>query len=103
VTDRIDAERLAGAWSTSMRLRQQIAATAASVAETEDWIADTLDNLARNRPRDAERLHARAEHARLFAARERAQAAIYRSGPDAADGIAQALGPSCSWPRVRIL
>jgi hypothetical protein len=99
VTNRIDAERLAGAWSTSMELRKQIAATAASVAETEDWIADTLDNLALNRPRDAERLRARAAHARLFAARERAQAAIYRSGEDAADGITQALGPTAAGRR----
>lgn len=79
MSDRIDAERLAGAWSTAMDLRQQIAATAVSIAETEDWVADTLDDLARVRPHDAERLRARAAHARQFAARERAQAAIYRS------------------------
>jgi hypothetical protein len=65
-----------------MRLRQQLAATAAAIAETEDWIVDTLDHLARVRPHDAERLRARAEHARMFAARERAQAAVYRSPPD---------------------
>jgi hypothetical protein len=79
VTDKVDAERLAGAWSTAMDLREQIAATAVSIADTEDWIAETLDHLACVRPHDAERLHARAAHARLFAARERAQAAIYRS------------------------
>jgi hypothetical protein len=79
VADRIDAERLAGAWSTAMNLRQQIAATASSIAETEDWIADTLDHLARVRPHDAERLRARAAHARMLAIRERAQAAFYRS------------------------
>jgi hypothetical protein len=79
VSNRIDAERLAGAWSTAMELREQLAATAVSIAETEDWVADTLDHLARVRPRDAERLLARAAHARQFAARERAQAAIYRS------------------------
>lgn len=82
MTDKIDEESLAAAWSTALSLRQRIAATAASIAETEDWIADTLDRLARVRPHDAERLRARATHARLFAARERAQAAIYRSGPD---------------------
>jgi hypothetical protein len=88
VTDRVDAERLAGAWSTAMDLREQIAATAVSIADTEDWIAETLDHLARVRPHDAERLRARAAHARLFAARERAQAAIYRScaGPALLDG-----------------
>ena len=79
VADRIDAERLAGAWSTAMDLRRKLAATATSIADTEDWVADTLDYLARVRPRDAERLQARAAHARLFAAHERAQAAIYRS------------------------
>jgi len=82
VSDRVDAERLAGAWSTALDLRQQIAATAVSIAETEDWVADTLDDLARVRPHDAERLRARAAHARQFAARERAQAAIYRAGAD---------------------
>lgn len=89
MTDRIDAERLAGAWSTAMDLRQQIAATAVSIAETEDWIADTLDHLARVRPHDADRLHARAVHARLFAARERAQAAIYRSCAGTVPGTGQ--------------
>ena len=65
-----------------MSLRQQIAATAASIAETEEWVADTLDRLARVRPHDAERLRARAQHARLFAARERHAAAIYRGLAD---------------------
>jgi hypothetical protein len=82
VADKINSERLAGAWSTAVSLRQRLAATAASIAETEDWIADTLDRLACIRPHDAERLHARAAHARMFAARERAQAAIYRSYED---------------------
>jgi len=80
--DRVDDESSAGAWLTAISLRQQIAATAASIAETEDWVADTLDRLARVRPHDAERLHARAQHARLFAARERHQAAIYRAYAD---------------------
>ena len=82
MADKINSERLAGAWSTAVSLRQRRAATAASIAETEDWIADTLDRLACIRPHDAERLHARAAHARMFAARERAQAAIYRSYED---------------------
>jgi hypothetical protein len=38
VTDRIDAERLAEAWSTAMNLRERIAATAVSIAETEDGV-----------------------------------------------------------------
>lgn len=81
MTDRIEDENSARAWSTAMSLRRRLAATATSIAETEDWIADTLDHLACLRPDDAERLRARAAHARLFAARERAQAAIYRSRP----------------------
>jgi len=80
--DRIDDESLAGAWLTAMDLRQQIAATAASIAETEDCVAETLDRLARVRPHDAERLRARAQHARLFAAHERHQAAIYGACTD---------------------
>jgi 2-oxo-4-hydroxy-4-carboxy--5-ureidoimidazoline (OHCU) decarboxylase len=90
VTDSSDGPSPARAWSTALHLRQQLAATAASIAETEDWVADTLDYLARVRPHDADRLHARAAHARLFAARERAQAAVYRSHPDIipADGKA---------------
>ena len=88
--DRIDEERSAEAWLTAMSLRQQIAATAASIAETEDWVADTLDRLALVRPHDADRLRARAMQARLFAARERNQAAIYRAyaneGPDGRGG-----------------
>jgi hypothetical protein len=89
VTDRIDDESSALAWSTALSLRQQIADTATSIAETEVWIADTLDRLAHVRPHEAERLRARAAHARGFAARERAQAAIYRSRPGSipADGI----------------
>ena len=82
MTERFGDESRARAWSTALDLRQQLAATAAAIAETEDWVADTLDRLARVRPHDAERLRARAAHARRFASRERAQAAIYRSHPD---------------------
>ena len=81
MTDSFDDPSPARTWSTALHLRRQLAATAASIAETEDGVADTLDRLAHVRPHDADRLHARAAHARLFAARERAQAAIYRSRP----------------------
>lgn len=81
VTDSFDDDSPARVWSTALSLRQQLAATAASIAETEDWVADTLDHLALVRPHDAERLRARAARCRMFAARERAQAAIYRSRP----------------------
>ena len=82
VMDRFGDESPERAWSAALDLRQQLAATAAAIAETEDWVADTLDQLARVRPDDAQRLHARAAHARMFAARERAQAAIYRAHPN---------------------
>lgn len=82
MTDRVGDDSSARALSKALKLRQQLAATAAAIAETEDGIADTLDHLARVRPHDAERLRARAAHARTFAARERAQAAIYRAPPD---------------------
>jgi hypothetical protein len=65
--------------STAVDLRQQLAATAAAIAETEDRIADTLDRLALTRPHDAQRLQDRAAHARKFAARERLRAASYRT------------------------
>lgn len=81
MTDETEDESAIRIWSTALKLRRQLAATAASIAETEDWIAETLDRLACVRPHDAERLRARAAHARLFAAHERAQAAIYRSPP----------------------
>ena len=86
MTDSSDGPSPARAWSTALHLRQQLAATAASIAETEEGIADTLDRLARLRPHDAERLRARAAHARLFAARERAQAALYRAYPNSTPG-----------------
>ena len=73
MTDRAGDDSSARALSTALKLRLQLAATAAAIAETEDWIADTRDHLARVRPPDAER---------RFAARERAQAAVYRSPPD---------------------
>lgn len=79
MTDSFDTERLAGAWSAALDLRERIAATAVSIADTEDSVADTYDYLARVRPHDAERLLARAAQARRFAARERAQAEAYRA------------------------
>ena len=75
-------ERLARLRVIAASLRQRLGVTAASVAETEDRVADTLDHLARVRPRDADRLRARATHARLFAAEERERAATYRRPPD---------------------
>ncbi len=75
-----DDQDLARPWPTAMSLRQQMRDTAASIAATEDGVADTLERLARARPPDAARLRARAAHARAFAAQQRARAARY--GPD---------------------
>jgi hypothetical protein len=66
---------------TEINLRQRIRDVAASIAATEDWVADTLERLATVRPHDAARLRARAAHARSFAAQERAQAAQYAQRP----------------------
>lgn len=63
----------------AMTLRRQVAAIAAAIAETEDELAATLDRIACVRPLDADRLRAKAMHARQVAADERIQAAIYRS------------------------
>jgi len=65
---------------TATSLRQRMRDVAVSVAATEDWVADTLERLASDRPRDAARLRARAAHARGFAAQERARAARWGSG-----------------------
>ena len=79
MTSTADGQLLAELWHTAMTLRQQVAEIAATIAETEDEIADTFDRLARSRPQHAGRLHARATHARLIAARGRHQAAHYSS------------------------
>ena len=76
----IDDQDLAKSRPTEISLRQRIRETAASIAATEDWVADTLERLAHTRPHDAARLRARAASARSFAAQERALAARWGSG-----------------------
>ena len=80
--DRSGDEGLARLRLIAATLRRRLGVTAASVAATEDQVADTLDHLARVRPHDADRLRARAKHARLYAARERDRAAAYRRTAD---------------------
>ena len=65
---------------TEISLRQRMRDVAVSVAATEDWVADTLERMASDRPHDAARLRARAAHARSFADLERARAAQYAPG-----------------------
>ena len=61
-------------------LRRRMAEVAATVAETEEQGANTLEDVAEHRsPSDAERLRAQAEEARQAAARERRRAASYRA------------------------
>jgi hypothetical protein len=85
MTDQTDDERSARLRAAAVGLRQRMGTTAASVAVTEERVADTLDRLARVRPHDAERLRARAAHARLFAALERDRAAAYGYAGDPPD------------------
>jgi hypothetical protein len=58
--------------------RQRMEDVTAAVAATEEWVAETLERLARSRPRDAVRLRARAAFARDFAAQQRARLAVPR-------------------------
>ena len=70
-------------------LRRRLAEAAADIAHTEEVVAATLDRLATTRPRDAQRLRARARSAREFAATERDRAAAYSSPVFS--------GPSAGW------
>lgn len=55
------------------QLRHRVASLAASVAESEDAIAEAYEESARLRPHAADRLQEAARHAREFAAHEREQ------------------------------
>jgi hypothetical protein len=55
--------------------RRRLATLVASIAQTEDCVADTLERLALTRPYDAAALRARAAHARQQADLGRSQAA----------------------------
>jgi hypothetical protein len=56
-------------------LRRRLASVAASIAHTEDQVAETLERLALASPENATRLQANAERARRFATLERDRAA----------------------------
>lgn len=56
-------------------LRRRLADAAASIACTEDEVAETLERMALALPEDATRLQAHAERARRFATLERDRAA----------------------------
>ena len=55
-------------------LRRRLADVAASIASTEDQVAETLERMALAWPEDAIRLQAHAERARRFATLERDRA-----------------------------
>jgi hypothetical protein len=57
-------------------MRRQLAELAASIAGTEDRVADTFERLALTHPREASGLLARAAQARQYAMLERNRAAV---------------------------
>ena len=59
-------------------LRRRLANVAASIACTEDQVAETLERMALALPDDAMRLQADAKRARLFAMLERNRATLLR-------------------------
>lgn len=72
-----DPERLELIWQDMAVLRERLAKLAASIVLTEERLASTLEQVARNRPsHDAERLLAKASAARQFAEEERGRAAV---------------------------
>jgi hypothetical protein len=73
-------DRLARLQFLAATLRQRMALTAASIADTEDWLAEILDRAARIRPHAAHRLTVMALRARQYAAYERRQAASHAMG-----------------------
>lgn len=58
-------------------LRRRLASVAASIAHTEDQVAETLERMALAMPEDAVRLRAHAAHARKCATVERDRAARF--------------------------
>jgi hypothetical protein len=79
MSDPIDAERIMRHQREQhAELRRRMAEVAGSVAATEEKIAATLDEVAKFRPpHDAERLNAKAEEARQYAAKERDRSASF--------------------------
>lgn len=80
------AEDAAKARLRSRDLAARVLAAAAGVAVTEDQVADTLERLARNRPRDAARLLTMSTAARRYAAHERQWVADHAAAAGHAGG-----------------
>jgi uncharacterized protein involved in exopolysaccharide biosynthesis len=74
VEDRVSRTSVDDVLGQGLVLRHRLGAIAASIASTEEEVADTLERVARGRPNDAPRLLERAAQARSFAALERDRA-----------------------------
>lgn len=98
-----DADTLTWLRLQGQNLRARLAIVAGSIAQTEEDLAATLDRLALQRPRDAARLQARAEFARLYAATERERSTEYGAPPGwhatpASDARGESAGPEAASP-----
>jgi hypothetical protein len=78
--------------SRGQALRRRLGLIAASIAQTEDRLADTLEQVALSRPGEASRLRAHAASARRFAAAERERAADYRPADGGQDPTDKSAG-----------
>jgi uncharacterized protein YhbP (UPF0306 family) len=87
MSDSIDAERvMRHRREQHAELRRRMAEVAGYVAATEEKIAATLDEVAKFRPpHDAERLSAKAEEARKYAAKERDRSAAFEASANGDD------------------
>ena len=80
--DSVSRARVDDILGQGLVLRHRLGAIAASIASTEEDVADTLERVAHGRPRDAPRLLERAAQARSFAALERDRAVAYGHAED---------------------
>jgi hypothetical protein len=89
MSDPIDIERvMRHRREQHAELRRRMADVAGYVAATEEKIAATLDEIAKFRsPSDAERLSAKAEEARQYAAKERDRSASFEASARGDDAM----------------
>jgi hypothetical protein len=78
MTFSLDRDWMTRVYDQAADLRYAVADSAATIADTEDNLAATLERLARNRPQHATRLQGKAADARRYAALERQRASRYR-------------------------
>ena len=89
MSDPIDAERvMRHKREQHAELRRRMGEVAGYVAATEEKIAATLDEVAKFRPpHEAERLSAKAEEARKYAAKERDRSAAFLASAGGEDAM----------------